>query len=284
MRILNKYKKEDIIFIDIETAPLVESLEIDSPLFEAWSYKKRNDNLSNTELQESYFNEAGLYAEFGKVICISVGKVISGNKIKTVSYYGGNEEDILSRFCKDLSSKGNTIELCGHNIKKFDIPFIVKRCIINGVDVPPKLDVSGLKPWEITYLDTMELWGGYSSLISICVALGIESPKDGIDGSKVGEEYYKGNLTKIVKYCEADTKAVALVLLTFMKEDTRPLLLKLFEGYRYTKEEKKELEELISEFTASEKKKLKVILDAMTSTAKGKKTKITKADIKELLA
>jgi predicted PolB exonuclease-like 3'-5' exonuclease len=284
MRILNKYSKEDIIFIDIETVPLVESLEIDSPLFEAWSYKKRNDNLSNTELQESYSKEAGLYAEFGKIICISVGKVISGNKIKVVSFSGDNEEEILTQFCETLESKKNTVELCGHNIKKFDIPFIVKRCIINRVNVPPKLDVSGLKPWEITYLDTMELWGGYSSLISICVALGIESPKDGIDGSKVAEEYYKGNLSKIVKYCEADTKAVALVLLTFMKEDTRPLLFKLFEGYRYTEEEKKELEELIKDFSSAEKKKLKVVLDAMTSTARGKITKVTKKDIKELLA
>ena len=293
MRILNKTHIEDLIFLDIETATVVEDLEIDSLLFDSWKYKKRNNDLSNIELQESYKKEAALFPEYSKVVCITVGRFKEG-KIKLKSYYHDSEQELLKEFCKDLTTvynNNNNVDICGWAIKGFDLPYLMKRCIINGVRLPELLDSSGLKPWELTSVDLADVWKSSafkaSSLVSVATALDLPSPKSDIDGSQVSGAYYRGELDRIVKYCEEDVKAVIRVFQKFkgseVHVDEKPLITRLFEGGRYSEEEKLELSEIVSKFTDSEKKKVKVVLDAMTSTAKGKKTKVTKKDIKEII-
>ncbi|MGD0581783.1 MAG: 3'-5' exonuclease [Bacteroidales bacterium] len=223
---LESIKPEDILFIDIETVPASPSLEDFSPtmqlLWEKKSAMFRKDDQSAAEV----FQRAGIYAEFGKIICISAGLMRGrdpfGFRLK--SFFGDDERMILSGFSDLLerSSKGRDLILCAHNGKEFDYPYIARRMIINGLPVPELLDNAGKKPWEVRLLDTLELWKfgdfkNFTSLDLLSSILGIPSPKDDIDGSMVAEVYWKeSDLQRIVRYCEKDVLTVAQVILRFM--------------------------------------------------------------------
>lgn len=221
MRVLEKVNSSDIVFLDIETVSVEENLIEGSPLYDAWSYKARYANELNkkTGLQftvEEYFKEkAALYAPFAKIICITVGRIVEQEneptKIVIKSYQGDDEKELLENFNNDLGAvcaKNPKTVLCGLNNIGFDEPFVFKRLLIHQIQPTKILDNSGLKPWETTSIDLGKLFQGTSfypdSLVAIATALGLPSPKDGIDGSMVTEFYYGGKLEDIVRYCERD--------------------------------------------------------------------------------
>jgi DNA polymerase elongation subunit (family B) len=216
----------DILFIDIETVPASPSFEVlDERMKELWTRKSSG---FRTDIQEpaDVYQRAGIYAEFGKIICISAGFMSSVNppKMRIKSFYGDNEAEILSDFSALIEkfSRHREMILCAHNGKEFDYPYIARRMIINGLTIPAILDNAGKKPWEVHLLDTMELWKfgdfkSYTSLDLLTAALGIPTPKDDIDGSMVADVYWKdANLPRIVKYCEKDVLAIAQVVNRFM--------------------------------------------------------------------
>ena len=224
---LDNVKAEDIIFLDIETVPEMEDYsKLDPPLQILWEKKSKQFRKDDQSAGEVY-ERAGIYAEFGKIICISVGVVKEMNPLsfRLKSFYGDDEKAILSDFSIMLSkftkNKREAL-LCGHNAKEFDYPYIARRMIINGLSIPEILDNAGKKPWEIKLLDTMDLWKfgdykNYTSLDLLTTILGIPTPKDDIDGSMVAGIYRKEkDIVRIVKYCEKDVVAVAKVLLRFM--------------------------------------------------------------------
>ena len=214
----------NILFLDIETVPESENYTDLSPekqeLYALKTQYQRKDEFTS----EAFYHKAGIWAEFGKIICISVGFFSSFERervFRVKSFYGDDEQQLLIGF-KELLDKhysGLNHVLCAHNGKEFDFPYIARRMIINRVDLPEKLNLFGKKPWEIPHLDTLELWKfgdykHYTSLKLMTHILGIPSPKDDIDGSQVAEVYYKEkNLKRIVKYCEKDTIAVVQLLL-----------------------------------------------------------------------
>ena len=216
----------NILFLDIETVPQFSSFnELPEEWKQLWSHKA-GFLLKNieTDSPETIYHRAGIYAEFGKIICISCG-FISGNgeqkKILLKSFYGDNEKEILKSFCEMLnrwSVEGNKF-LCAHNGKEFDFPYLCRRLIINGMSIPPILKISGKKPWEVPHLDTMELWkfGDYKNFTSLNLlarTLDIATPKDDIDGSMVAEVYWKDHdLPRIANYCQKDVVTVAQVYL-----------------------------------------------------------------------
>ncbi len=223
-------KLENILFLDIETVPQEETWNTVSEntklLFEQKTAYQRKDEIT----AEDFYESAGIWAEFGKIICISVGYfTIQKNEkqLRLKSFFGDDEKELLLEFKELLESHFNRKEhvLCAHNGKEFDFPYIARRMIINRVELPKKLNLFGKKPWEISHLDTMELWKfgdykHYSSLKLLTSILGIPSPKDDIDGSEVADVYYKEkNLDRIVAYCEKDTIAVAQLLLRFNNEE-----------------------------------------------------------------
>jgi len=226
---LNKVKLEDILFLDIETVPEVATFsELSDEKQELYALKtqyQRKDELT----AEEFYERAGIWAEFGKIICISVGYfvVIDSKRNFRVKSYSGDEMQLLEEFKKLLENHFNKSSqlLCAHNGKEFDFPFIARRMIIHGISLPEKLNLFGKKPWEVAHLDTMELWKfgdykHYTSLKLLANILGIPSPKQDIDGSQVAAVYYKENdLEKIIKYCERDTIAVAQLLLRFNNLD-----------------------------------------------------------------
>ena len=224
-----KINFENILFLDIETVPEVENFsdlpEYKQELFAQKTQYQRKEDFS----PEEFYDRAGIWAEFGKIVCISVGYFTNFNsKDRTfrVTSFFGDEVKLLEDFKRLLNTHFNKTPhvLCGHNGKEFDFPYIARRMIIHQIELPEKLNLFGKKPWEISHIDTMELWkfGDYkhfSSLKLLTTILGIPSPKDDIDGSEVGTVFYKEkNIDRIVKYCEKDTIAVAQLLLRFNNE------------------------------------------------------------------
>ncbi|MEZ4841423.1 MAG: 3'-5' exonuclease [Flavobacteriaceae bacterium] len=221
----DKTKLETILFLDIETVPETASFselsEIKQQLFAQKTEYQRKDEIS----PEEFYTKAGIWAEFGKIICISVGFFvdITNERSFRVKSFTGEEKSILEGFKTLLDGHFNKPEhlLCAHNGKEFDFPFMARRMIINNIPLPQKLNLFGKKPWEIAHLDTMDLWKfgdykHYTSLNLLTNILGIPSPKEDIDGSQVADVYYKENdLERIVKYCEKDTVSVAQLLLRF---------------------------------------------------------------------
>ena len=226
---LDNIRPEDVLFLDIETIPDVSSYELlDEAMKLLWEKKSKSFRLPEQTANEVY-GRAGIYPEFGKIICISAGLIKEKNpySLRLKSFYGVDEKIILSDFSQMLTKiSGSNREtlLCAHNGKEFDFPYIARRMIINGILIPELLDNAGKKPWEVKLLDTMELWkfGDYknhTSLELLTTILGITSPKDDIDGSMVAGIYYiEKDIERIVRYCEKDVLAIAQVLLRFMNK------------------------------------------------------------------
>lgn len=301
MRVLSKLNQKDLLFFDIETAPVVKELELDTPLFDSWSYKvNKNGEMTNEEVISSYSERAGLYPEFAKVVSIVVGKIVKG-KIFLITVDHDSEADILNEF-NDIVERNLKCKLVGFVSIAFDTPFIFKRMILNGIEPHDKLDYSDLKPWEVKDIDLAMVWKGTSferaSLINVATAFGLPSPKSDISGADVGRVYWeegREGLKRISEYCGRDVvttvnimrkmigqEPLELAEFTPKVEAPTPLIQKLFDGGKYGAAEKKQLKEFLEGLEDSERLNTYTILDAITSTAKGKKTKITKAHVRTL--
>jgi 3'-5' exonuclease len=226
---IEKVPLENILFLDIETVPEHENFKVlDEDMQHLWEQKtqyQRKDEFTADE----FYDRAGIWAEFGKIVCISVGYFTIKGDIRNfrVTSFFGPEEKILKDFNNLINNYYNSSHhlLCGHNAKEFDFPFLARRMIINGIAIPQKLNLFGKKPWEVPHLDTLELWKfgdykHYTSLKLLTKILGIPSPKDDIDGSQVGHVFYvEKDIDRIVTYCEKDVIAVAQIFLRLRRED-----------------------------------------------------------------
>lgn len=222
---LDRIQLDKVLFLDIETVPqtyrLHDANERTKELFDAKTKFLQKDD---KPLEEVYDERAGIYAEFGKIVCISVGFVHSastGKQIRLKSFYHDDEETLLKQFKGLLEEHYNSPQsiLCGHNAKEFDFPYICRRMLINGISLPNVLNIAGKKPWEIAHLDTMELWKfgdfkAYTSLALLCHVFNIPTPKDDISGADVARVYYEENdLERIKVYCEKDVVALVQLFL-----------------------------------------------------------------------
>ncbi len=224
---LEKYKIENILFLDIETVPAFKSYEKQSERFKKLWDKKANRLIkTEEETPKSIYPRAGIYSEFGKIICISVA-FFHNNQLRVKSYYGDDEQQLLTEFKSLLDGYFNTQDhiLCGHNAIEFDFPYIARRMLVNRIKLPNLLDLAGKKPWEINHLDTMQLWKfgdykNYTSLDLLTAIFNIPTPKDDIDGSEVWKVYWQDkDLDRIKTYCEKDTITVVRLFQSFRGED-----------------------------------------------------------------
>lgn len=221
---------DKILFLDIETVPQAQNYtELDEKtklLFEA---KNRFQIGPDKTIEQVFDERGGILSEFGKIVCISVGMLRENSYEKTIrlkSFYHEDEQTLLQQFKKLLEDHYNSPYhlLCGHNSKEFDIPYICRRMLINGIQLPSILQISGKKPWEINHIDTMELWkfGDYktfTSLSLLCHVMGIPTPKDDISGADVARVYYEENdLERIMVYCEKDVVALIQLYLKLQGE------------------------------------------------------------------
>jgi len=226
---IEKISLENILFLDIETVPEEENFELldeeKKELFGLKTQYQRKEDFT----PEEFYDRAGIWAEFGKIVCISVGYFTFKGDIRhfRVTSFYGEEKKILQDFSNLLNTHFNQPQhiMCGHNAKEFDFPFIARRMIINQVQIPNKLNLFGKKPWEVPHLDTLEMWKfgdfkHYTSLKLLTKVLNIPSPKDDISGSEVGHVYYvEKNIDRIIVYCEKDVIAVAQIMLRLRRED-----------------------------------------------------------------
>ncbi|CAL2091006.1 DNA_pol_B_exo2 domain-containing protein [Tenacibaculum sp. 190524A02b] len=231
-KMLNNLNLENVLFLDIETVPQHETWhKVSETEKELYTLKTQYQRKEEHAVEE-FYERAGIWAEFGKIICISVGYFVTTNKKKQfriTSFYDNQEVDILLRFKHLLDNHFNLHRhlLCAHNGKEFDFPYIARRMIVHQIPLPEKLNLFGKKPWDVKHLDTLELWKfgdykHYTSLKLLTHILGIPSPKQDIEGSEVCKVYYQEkNLQRIVTYCEKDTIAIAQLLLKFCN---KPLL------------------------------------------------------------
>ena len=218
---------ERVLFLDIETVPAFGNWEEVSPEEQKlWDKKTKGQRGDEVFVGEFYEERAGVMAEFGKIICISVGMLEKSNYLRIKSFSGDDEARLLEDFGKIFNSSrlSNSI-LCAHNGKEFHFPWIARRMLINGFQPPVPFQMFGKKPWEVPHLDTMELWKfgdwkSYTSLELLAHVFGVPTPKDDIDGSMVAEIYYKEkDLPRIVTYCEKDVLTLANVFRRMRQED-----------------------------------------------------------------
>ncbi len=217
---------KNLLFIDIETVSLTKHYDDLSPRLQtAWDKKATQLDANCSDFAKAYFDKAAIYAEFGKVIVIGIGFFHENEKnelclrIKSIS--SKDETELLQKII-DLVSKGfsaSKIAICAHNGKEFDIPYLCRRMLVNGIPLPEYLAVSGKKPWEIRHFDTLEMWKfgdrkSYTSLELLAAIFDIETSKNGIDGSKVNTTYYDDqNLDLIEEYCKRDVAVLAQLFL-----------------------------------------------------------------------
>jgi predicted PolB exonuclease-like 3'-5' exonuclease len=224
---LERIPMDKVLFLDIETVPQTYNYQdLDSKTRELFDMKTRFSQNEEKSFEMLYNERGSILSEFGKIICISVGFVtkdrLGVRKIRLKSFAHDDEETLLNQFKQLL--EGKEYILCGHNSKEFDIPYICRRMLINRIKLPTVLDIAGKKPWEISHLDTLELWKfgdykAYTSLALLCHVFQIPTPKDDISGADVARVYYEENdLNRIRVYCEKDVVALIQLFLR-MKGD-----------------------------------------------------------------
>ena len=222
-----------ILFLDIETVSqhvsVSELSEAELALWNKKSQRLREEDMSDEDL----YKKAGIFAEFGKIVCISVAymrKVSNEYELRVRSFYDDDERKLLTDFMELVNMYFNTKKtyFCAHNGYEFDFPYIARRALILGIKVPSTLDTRGKKPWEIQHLDTLDLWRfadykNYTSLALLAHVFGIPTPKDDIDGSQVGDVYWKeNNLQRIATYCQKDVVTVAQLFRKYRSEELIP--------------------------------------------------------------
>lgn len=223
---IHKIPLEKVLFLDIETVPNYANFqEVPETEQNLWDKKTRYQRKEDFSAEE-YYDRAGIMAEFGKIICISIGIIDKNDTLKIKSFADDNEKKLLLEFGNIFNSQRlRDVILCAHNGKEFDFPWIARRFLINGMMPPVPFQMFGKKPWEIPHLDTMELWkfGDYKSFISLELmahVFGIPTPKDDIDGSMVSSIYYiEKDLQRIVDYCEKDVLTLANIFRRMRQED-----------------------------------------------------------------
>ena len=215
---------KDVLFLDIETVRVVDQYaNLNERLKTQWARKanffKREEGQTDADL---FQDRAGIYAEFGKIIVIGIGKYTEQNGVlglRTRYFADHDEKKLLSEFGDTLEKLGPATKLCAHNGKEFDFPYICRRALVNGLPIPGVLNVSGKKPWEVNHLDTMEMWKfgdykHYTSLDLLAAIFEVPTSKGVMDGSMVSEVYHQqGDLNKIAEYCVGDVVAVAQLYL-----------------------------------------------------------------------
>lgn len=228
MAVLNTVALDQLLLLDIETVPLTDTFDhLPDELQRLWLEKNTKTAPDSENGEEAYVEKAGLQAEFGRIVCISAGFFYTeaGHyQLRIKSFASQNEKEVLEGFLDLVQKfflKYPRFQFAGHNIREFDIPYICRRALINGLALPGPLQAHNFKPWESPVLDTLQIWRfgefrNYTSLKLLAAVLGIPTPKDDIDGSMVGKVFWEEkNLPRIMEYCQKDVLTVGQLLLRF---------------------------------------------------------------------
>ena len=216
---LEQLDLQNLLVIDIETAPQYRNYqELPKHLQDLWEQKTIYQRKETSA--ENFYQRAGIWAEFGKIICISAGVFTLGEETSLrIKSYCCEEAGLLEDFAEMLKRRPANQILCAHNGKEFDFPYLCRRMLINKITIPPQ---------EVTMTDTLQWWKfgdykNYTSLNLLAAIFNIPTPKDDIDGSMVGHVYWEENDSKRIKtYCQKDVVTTAQLLRRFRGEELIP--------------------------------------------------------------
>ena len=203
-----------MLFFDIETAGAEETFKdkLQKDPEGAHIFEKKVGRLGFNDVDSGYFVKSGLFPEFGRIVCVSYGMWVNGEiRIATVS--DESERDICQKIA-NLFHTAYTKDYVpvGWNIKNYDVPWLFRKMLMHGIQVPYLLNSFGKKPWEMNLIDLKEMWKGGSNLDvtfeEACYAMGIANPKNVLGGENVHGSYHEGDLPTIVEYCEADVRSM----------------------------------------------------------------------------
>jgi predicted PolB exonuclease-like 3'-5' exonuclease len=216
----------DILFVDIETVANAPSLSaVNERMKVQWSRKASFLKRDATQTDDLLYEQrAGIYAEFGKIVCIAVGKFYDTETgtlgLRSKAYFGHDEKVVLGDFHSLITRLDPAnLRLCAHNGKEFDYPYLCRRMLVNEFEIPEALNLTGRKPWEVQHYDTLEMWKfgdykHYTSLDLLTALFDIPTSKTDMDGSQVNNVYYQDkDLNKIKDYCVRDVIALAQLFL-----------------------------------------------------------------------
>lgn len=230
---LQEISRYNILFLDIETVSISATYKDLNDSYQKLWNKKHQTLFRNEEVDyaKGFVDKAAIYAEFGKIVCISCGYLIKENgleKLRIKSFYGDNEKILLEEFASLLRNNYSDFQsqtLCGHNIKEFDVPYLCRRMLLNSIKLPDILNIHGKKPWEVNFIDTLQLWKfgdykAYTSLNLLAHLFEIPTPKDDIDGSMVSATYWiDKDLERIKTYCQKDVVTVVRLFQKFSNQE-----------------------------------------------------------------
>lgn len=225
---IKKEEIKNILYFDVETSggfkDYAELVSQNPRLAKLWErrakyFRSNTPGMEDLTDSEIYSQKSGLEPEFGRVVCVSFG-VWEGENHRMTSFYGEDEDEIMEKTAKvfaNAASKG--MKICGHNIKMFDVPFLGRKMVFKGINIPSNLQIWDKKPWEISIIDTAEFFsfGSWShkflGLDLLACSLNIDSPKEDIDGSQVHDTFWvERDYGRIKDYCERDVVTVMNIL------------------------------------------------------------------------
>lgn len=218
---LSTLNLQNLLVLDIETVPQYKTFEeVPSNFKKLWEEKTKYQR-KDEQTAEEFYPRAGIWAEFGKIVCISVGIFKDDENLRVKSFFGHDERLLLQHFTILLNTQAKNLILGAHNGKEFDFPYLCRRMLINDLKIPLQLDIAGKKPWETNHIDTLDLWKfgdykNYTSLNLLAAIFNIPTPKDDIDGSQVSEIYWQNNdLERIKNYCQKDVVTTCRIIQRF---------------------------------------------------------------------
>lgn len=165
-----------------------------------------------TSIEEAYLDNSGIISTYGRIVCISFGYIDNNGEKRISSFYGEDEFEIVNSF-NDLLTKieKKAFNLSGFRINHFDIPWVLHKCHKYGIKPANIIYIYDKKPWDMRVTDMSDDWrqkfAWAFSFDEMCYELGVDSPKQEMNGSEVHKCFWSGELDKIKKYCESDVSA-----------------------------------------------------------------------------
>lgn len=207
----------ELFMFDLETAGQYKDFiefekndERGSSLFSK-KYKKMSWDEKYENIETAYLDNAGIIPTYGKIVCISFGYLDNGQE-RISSFYGDDEKDIVNKFNELLKKiEKKDFNLSGFRVLYFDLPWLLHKLYKYGIQPANIIVTHNKKPWEMRITDMSDDWRSKFawafSFDEMVYELGLESPKDNMNGSEVHKAYWDGNINDVKVYCEKDVKA-----------------------------------------------------------------------------
>ena len=217
-----------MLAFDIETGPLSEEVLRElCPPFDPSEIKcgnlgpeKAAEKIKKAEAEhfENFRSSAALSATTGRVLAIGY----ASDKLTFIAHEPAEEQLIESFWSKFAACESAGRTMVGHNIHGFDLPFLIRRSWMLGLDPPVDKLLSQGRYWNRILVDTMQRWqcGNYRDYVKLDIlarSLGHNGKPDEITGADFARLYFgtEQERQQALDYLKNDlemTRAVAIAM------------------------------------------------------------------------